>query len=292
MEHTDKFLKFYINCILSILFIVIMIGCTQLLPHNKRQFFEKDINLSYYNKKTDEITVTMLYIISLVTSYGICIVLANFNTIEWEKSKYKYIGKLNLFVMQILALTYAILSSGLATELIKKLVSSPRPEFYYLCNYNGYTDAVESGNYTMYNLLSVEYKLGDYNNCKNNNGLIDAISSFPSGHTSTAFSSLLFSVFVIQRMLGLKNIFSLGGTMSFLPLVAGAWIAITRVQDMKHHDYDIMAGTIIGSICSIISWYTLDNCISNLIKEIKENENNQISDHKLHIRSDDGIYEL
>lgn len=279
----NKIYQYYFDCIISLLIMLIAIICVQSISHIKRQFFEKDINLSYYNTEKDEVTVIMLYLISFVISYVICGILSFINYIDWKKSKYSHITKIQLMFIQLFALTYAIASSALATEIIKKVVSNPRPEFYYLCNYNGYADAVNSGNYTLYNSISEQYKIGDYENCYNKNGLSDAISSFPSGHTSTAFSSLLFTVFVIQNMLELKNIFTIGGMFSYGPLIISTWIAISRVKDTKHHEYDIIGGAIIGSVCAILAYNNMSECINKIFEQF---ENEKSFDHVLTIVND------
>ena len=68
----------------------------------------------------------------------------------------------------------------------------------------------------------------------------DSTDSFPSGHTSSAFSGASF----IHKRYGLKY--------AILPYVAATYTGYSRVHSNKHYTKDVVAGAIIG-IAS--SWY-------------------------------------
>jgi hypothetical protein len=51
--------------------LIIILGAATVIPHNKRQFFERDPALSYYNKDNDIVTVYMLYSIIFPIPIGI-----------------------------------------------------------------------------------------------------------------------------------------------------------------------------------------------------------------------------
>lgn len=149
-------------------------------------------------------------------------------------------------MLHVIFLSVALLSTGCSTEIIKVIVSRPRPSFYYLCNYKGYSNAVNSGNYTLYNELITINAIGNYDYCYNNNEVNNSISSFVSGHTSISFCSMLFTTFIVQKMFNIKNSFTLLGMFSYGFLIISAWIEITRIQDMRHHEDDIIGGVIVG----------------------------------------------
>jgi len=65
-------------------------------------------------------------------------------------------------------------------------------------------------------------------------------TSFPSGHTSSAFTSAAF----IHKRYGLKY--------AVVPYILATYVAYSRVQAKKHFVHDVIAGAVLG-IAS--SWY-------------------------------------
>ena len=65
--------------------------------------------------------------------------------------------------------------------------------------------------------------------------------SFPSGHTSIAFASML----PVYCMLGKK--------IGILAIIAATLMAVSRLYVCVHYPSDVLVGLIIGSVCAIIS---------------------------------------
>lgn len=244
---------FLCACLTLIIFIIIL-GCTIKMPHYDRQFFEGDLALSYYHYENDQVTVPMLYMIILIIPVGTALYLCKYRDIS-DGLLSKYIAH-EIFILWCTFFAYSMLATGVSTEILKTVISRPRPSAFYLCNYLGYTDAVNSGNYTNYNSLMKFGKVGTFDNCYDQSMVSEAFSSFPSGHSSMSFCSMLVTCFIIRTMLNIKNVFTFCGILSYSPLIISAWIAVTRVQDNKHHEDDIFAGIFIGLICTLISWYS------------------------------------
>ncbi|KAF8075100.1 lipid phosphate phosphatase 1 [Lyophyllum atratum] len=100
--------------------------------------------------------------------------------------------------------------------------------------------------------------------------LLSGRKSFPSGHSSTAFSGMTvlslwiagitaawcFGVPAAPKSLRSSKMarFSL----TLLPLLWAAFVAISRVQDYRHHKEDVIAGSLIGilsaGVCYLIFW--------------------------------------
>ena len=55
----------------------------------------------------------------------------------------------------LLGWVMAMLLSQLFTQCVKVYGGRPRPNFFAMCNYQGYNDALKSGNFTSYNALTV-----------------------------------------------------------------------------------------------------------------------------------------
>jgi membrane-associated phospholipid phosphatase len=150
------------------------------------------------------------------------------------------------------------MSTAITTDILKMVVSRPRPQFYFICNYAGYADAVNSGNYTDYFNNVMVGNIGSYDKCLNQNAIDEATVSWPSGHSSMSFAGMTVIVMIVRTMFNIKNVFSVVGMITFGPYIVSSWIATSRVLDNKHHEDDIMAGAVIGVVCTLISFHTLN----------------------------------
>lgn len=118
---------------------------------------------------------------------------------------------------QGLALLYSFLISGLVVQVIKNLVNAPRPKLFF-----------EAGQYLHF---------------------IDGISlannsSFPSGHTATAFAIATVLVLTIKDK-----------SWQLLILIAAVLVGYSRIYLAQHFLLDILIGAIIGSGSGILGVY-------------------------------------
>jgi diacylglycerol diphosphate phosphatase/phosphatidate phosphatase len=257
-EHTA-----YFTCAMfCVLILVGILIASQNIKHFKRQFFEGDIALSYYDTNGDQVPVEMLYAIILPIPVGVSLLSCRFK--HYSDGLMSNLSPIKIFISWVLFFCYSILITGISTEIIKVTVSRPRPATYYLCNYLGYRDAVDSGNFTSYNSLVNIGSVGNYDNCYDQSMVSDAFSSFISGHTSMSFCSMFVTCIIIRTMLNIKNVFTIIGMLSYSPLIISAWIGITRIQDNKHHEDDVFAGAIFGLMCTLITWQSFKVIIKKL----------------------------
>jgi membrane-associated phospholipid phosphatase len=122
---------------------------------------------------------------------------------------------------QGLALLYSFLISGLAVQIIKNLVSSPRPKLFF-----------EAGQYLHF---------------------IDGVSlannsSFPSGHTATAFA--IATVMVVMMT---------DKSRQLLILIAAVLVGYSRIYLAQHFLLDVLIGAVIGSISGVLSVVLVKN---------------------------------
>lgn len=251
--------------IVVVVVLFIILGSSLIISNRERLFFEQDPSLSFYNVKDgeyyDQIPTHILYAIIIPISFGIVIITLFINRITWTDKEF---SRNKMGVHHCIDLGLALLATACATQTIKNVVGRPRPSFYYLCNYKGYADAVNSGNFTLYSQRTQFMALGNYNECLNQNGKPDAISSFPSGHTSIAFSGMFYTVLILCKMFHITDFCTIEAALCFSPLLLATYIAITRVQDFKHHEDDIMGGFIIGMICTLIMGFDLIRYIAKM----------------------------
>ncbi len=122
---------------------------------------------------------------------------------------------------QALALSYSFLLSGIAAQIIKNLIHSPRPKLYF-----------EPGQY-LYFIEGVTH--ANY-------------ASFPSGHTATAFAIAT----VLALMLKNKK--------WQLPLLLIAiLVGYSRIYLAQHFLIDVIIGASIGSLSGVFSFYLVRN---------------------------------
>lgn len=65
---------------------------------------------------------------------------------------------------------------------LSTIYKSASPSFFDLCNYQGYGDAIKSGNFTEYYMKTTFGKFGNINNCFNKHELDSLL--YPSGDHS------------------------------------------------------------------------------------------------------------
>ncbi|KAF5225844.1 putative phosphatidic acid phosphatase [Trypanosoma cruzi] len=78
--------------------------------------------------------------------------------------------------------------------------------------------------------------------------------SFPSGHSGISFSSI---VTLVLFFVGHLQVFYFASPLrlflSILPLILPIVVAVSRTRDNRHHFSDVLAGSIIGTGCALLS---------------------------------------
>lgn len=123
-----------------------------------------------------------------------------------------------------LALLYSFLLSGLVTQLLKNLISSPRPRLYF-----------EPGTYL--------YFIDDVT--------LSGSSGFPSGHTATAFAIATVMILMMRNK-----------QLQVLILMAALLVGYSRIYLAQHFLLDVIVGAAIGSIAAIPAVYLAQNRVS------------------------------
>lgn len=122
-------------------------------------------------------------------------------------------------VNAIKGLTLAYCINGIITSSLKLVVGRPRPNFFLRCFPEGFGTAIDECT-------------GEYN------GMMDGRKSFPSGHSSFAFTGMIYMMLHITGNIDLrKQRFGRGAIIvgiTLLPLSA-CLIAASRTADYHHH---------------------------------------------------------
>jgi diacylglycerol diphosphate phosphatase / phosphatidate phosphatase len=135
----------------------------------------------------------------------------------------------------VLGLFFSIYFTTFITDIIKKAVGRPRPDLLSRCQPEPGTPE-----HVLVTLaVCTQPDLGF---------LLDGFKSFPSAHSSWAFSGLGYlSFFLAGQMQVLRPPTDLMSILiSLAPLVCAATIAMSRVADYRHDIYDVSFGSLLG----------------------------------------------
>jgi hypothetical protein len=227
-------------------------------------FFERDPMLSQKNLSS-EVPSWLLFVVSLVVP-GIGVPLTQ-RTLRWaldsgrpranKRAAFMRAGWEALATLDPLALFLRFLTqygwTMAITFMLKLYCGRLRPNFFASCDYQGYAETFDNNNNeSEYLSLTTAGKFGDYGNCRfPNDDWRSAQKSFPSGHSSLAFSGLAWLGYywsIMWRTLSHRG--SWQREFAILPVaicLMGAFlIAGSRVRDNHHHYADILAGGCIG----------------------------------------------
>lgn len=146
---------------------------------------------------------------------------------------------LHLVHVSVLALIIALAADGVFTDIIKNWVARARPDFLERC---GAPDDTDTDVFVTIDVCTAP--LGDKE-------LWDGMRSTPSGHSLISFTGLTYLVLWLLGQFRLLNgekphaIYKYVG--ACLPWFLAFWIALSRVQDYRHHFFDVVLGGIIGN---------------------------------------------
>ncbi len=115
------------------------------------------------------------------------------------------------------AMLCCFLTSGLVVQVIKNLVYSPRPKLFF-----------EAGQYLHFI----------------KNVTLSGSSSFPSGHTATAFAMATVLVLLIKNK-----------KLQLPILMAAVLVGYSRIYLAQHFLLDVLIGAGIGCACGLLSYY-------------------------------------
>ncbi|KAH0557973.1 phospholipid phosphatase 5 isoform X1 [Cotesia glomerata] len=226
MRNIDRSIKFWFDIFLRAFLALLIVTLERTEPFN-RKIHDDEVWL-YKNPKTvSYVPVTVLW--SAVFIVPMVVISVSF-LIHRDKID---------FAQALLAVTLALGLNGVLTNIIKIIVGRPRPDYFWRCFPDGIANA-------------------EFNCTGDSHEIRDGKKSFPSGHSSFAFTSFGF---VAYYLAGKLKTFSLSGKghswniCSFLiPLGFALCIALSRTCDYHHHWQDVVVGSTIGIFISYMCY--------------------------------------
>ncbi|KAI0079379.1 lipid phosphate phosphatase 1 [Panus rudis PR-1116 ss-1] len=201
------------------------------LPPFEREFSLDDPLISHAHKP-NQISGNLTWFIALLVPLG---VIVTFGLLRVSAIDIHH-GILGLYVTR--GVTQFI------TEALKNRVGRLRPDFLARCKWKEAAHACTG-------------KLDK---------VLDGRRSFPSGHSSTAFSGMTYLALWLAGMTGAwclsrparagslfaSKIARLAFTLS--PIAFATWVAVSRVEDYRHHKEDVIVGSLIGIVVATVSY--------------------------------------
>jgi len=252
-----KFKYHWIDTLVTVVLWILGLVCTRITPYN-RFFTERDPTLSYPFIHSESIpTWLLLFLCLLVPSV---IILFSQVIIRWRFNNLGNRHKVADFFLAQAVLFQALGLTLFITTLLKVFFGRHRPNFFALCNYKGYNDAISSGDFTAYFNSTSPNLPGDIKYClSSHENINESRFSHPSGHASMAFSGLGYlSFFLFHLLLSHKPTSRnhMWKAIVFLvPLSVAGLVAATRTRDYWHFFDDTLFGTLLGLGCAATVFY-------------------------------------
>lgn len=136
------------------------------------------------------------------------------------------------------------MANSILTDIGKKVIGWPRPNFMALCQPNVTCVAGSLEFITQFTCLNAKEK-------------DDLFMSFPSAHASFAAFMAFYLVLYIHERFKHFNYATRSITAPFLQIFLLAiywWSALTRVSDFVHHPTDVLAGLLLGTLVAFWTW--------------------------------------
>lgn len=223
-----------------------------------RFFTERDPTLSYPLVTTVWVPTWLLFMLCWIIP-GFIIALSQY--LVWYRfGDMRKKHKVAKFFLSQMVLFQALGITLFLTSLSKVFFGRHRPNFFAMCNYKGYRDAVENNDFTSYFASTEPNKPGNIEFClADSHSINESMYSHPSGHASLTFAGLGFlSLFLYHLLLSHRPTrrHQLWKAVVFcVPMFIAIMVAATRTRDYWHNYDDTIMGGLIGFGCACLSFH-------------------------------------
>ncbi|KAF4550060.1 Diacylglycerol pyrophosphate phosphatase-like protein [Elsinoe fawcettii] len=197
-----------------------------------RLFYLNDHRIQFPHADIERVPVASLFIYAGAIPLAILVVWLLISRAPLQKAH-----------VTVLSFLITIILTIFLTDIVKNSVGRPRPDLIARCKPKSDTPkdklvGIEVCTETQPHLLQ------------------DGWRSFPSGHSSFAFSGLGYlGFFFASQLYALRPNVDLARMMLVMtPFVAAALIAISRLEDYRHDVFDVTAGSILGVTIAYLTW--------------------------------------
>ena len=165
---------------------------------------------------------------------------------DWWKARWTLKERLWELNCGILGLFLASGTAYVITAILKNAAGKPRPDLIARCLPK--EDAVDA----------FPFGLSNDTICTQTDHSIlkDGFRSFPSGHSSSSWGGLFYlSLFLAGKMHLLDNRGEVWKVfVCLVPTASAALVAVSRIEDARHHPFDVIFGSLLGTVCAYVSY--------------------------------------
>lgn len=242
-------------CAMSII-AWLALGLVHLLEPHHPFFFEQDISFSYPFIEDRNVTVpsALLFVYAIVIP--IILMIAAYRLPIWVVGK-----NLQRFPL-VPTFLWFLVTTGMAlfiTEVLKHYIGRPRPNFFAMCNYQGYRAVSTGGNRSSFLAATSPLTQANLSKCWALDMVPKGLVSCPSGHSSLSMAGLGFTALFFHQM------FSETANSRMLPhwkwsartiartavpfacILGALFVGSSRIFDYWHHVADVLMGFSIGA---------------------------------------------
>lgn len=198
-----------------------------------RQFLLSDLRLQHPFAEQERVTDNQLYFLSAAVPTLIIGLAQLLSKNDSQTPKYHLLG-----------LWVSLTVNACVTDLLKNWIGNPRPDFLDRCSpvAGTVTDA-----FVMVNVCTSP---------RGPSSIVDGMKLTPLGHSSIAFSGLLYLLIWawLWARAQKKEIRYASFLVIAAPTILATYIALSRVQDYRHHFFDVFLGLSLGIVAAVLSW--------------------------------------
>ncbi|RSH78806.1 uncharacterized protein EHS24_001715 [Apiotrichum porosum] len=190
----------------------------------RRLFDVNDTSLAHPYRLHERVPVWLLAVVTGLGPAIIIVLLAAMRRSFWDAHN----GLLGLVLALGLSVTF--------TDVLKIAAGRPRPDLFGRCQL---PESYQS---------NPVHGLTSWRECTETSLLKDGFRSFPSGHSSFAWTGMWYLVLYLAAKFRITNQrgYTIKSWTLLLPLCCASLISISRTMDYRHHATDVIAGAIIG----------------------------------------------
>lgn len=230
----------------GVIFVFFFLVAERSKPFN-RQFKLSDPTIQHPFAVVERVSGPMCLVLAATVPL---VVMTLFTFVKHRKQKDE---AWHLLQVSLLGAYLTVSVDGVVTDILKNWVGRPRPDFLARCGAKSSTP------------LDVFVDVSVCTGPLGGGALVDGMRSTPSGHLSISFSAFLFlSMWLFGQLQLLVNV-STNPVYLYLvagsPLLLAAYVALSRVQDYRHHFVDIILGSILGCTVAIVVYRKFFNSV-------------------------------
>jgi diacylglycerol diphosphate phosphatase/phosphatidate phosphatase len=283
MPASGKFIDFrnfryhWIDTVLTVT-LWIAGGIIQYLGEPFHRFFtERDPTLSYPLISTVWVPTWLLFMLCWIIP---AILVAGSQIILWYRfGDLRKKHRVAKFFLAQLVLFQALGLTLFLTSLAKVFFGRQRPNFYAMCDYKGYRNAIATGDFSVYFSLTTPNEPGNIAFCSATTREInESMMSHPSGHASLTFAGMGFLALFLHHMLvshkPTRRHHLWKALVFTFPMTIAVMVAATRTRDYWHNYDDTIMGGLLGFGCAALAF------VINYV--VKKQHNHEYLGHLYH----------